>query len=202
MKYLSIDLEATGLAENDLIIEFGAIPFCSETGICEELARNWYIQCPSFDELKPRLDPWVIEHNKELIDKAHAQGLPMPQFKMALEDYLNAPEIKEYFKAYKKVTLFGKSMSAIDLPFMSRDLGQEWMRQYFEHRQNDLSSVAYAMIDLGYLPQACQSGSELMKYLEMGEVCHTALEDARNTAKMYLKLLEMFKAEMPNTSSD
>ena len=39
MKYLSIDLEATGLAQDDLIIEFGMIPFCTETGVREDLAR-------------------------------------------------------------------------------------------------------------------------------------------------------------------
>ena len=33
-----------------------------------------------------------------------------------------------------------------------------------------------------------------MNFLKMGEVCHTALEDAVNTAKMYLKLLEMYEA--------
>ena len=34
-KYLSIDLEATGLDENDLIIEFAAIPVCSESKIVD-----------------------------------------------------------------------------------------------------------------------------------------------------------------------
>jgi len=37
MRYLSIDLEATGLNENDYIIEFGMIPFCTYDSI---LYRN------------------------------------------------------------------------------------------------------------------------------------------------------------------
>ena len=69
------------------------------------------------------------------------------------------------------------------------------MRERFEHRQLDLSSVAYNLIDLGFLPEKCKSGSELMKELGFGEVAHTALEDAINTALMYIKILEKFSKE-------
>lgn len=194
MKYLSIDLEATGLREDDLIIEFGMVPFCAESNKLEmNLAKNYFIKCPSFEDLKPNLDPWVIEHNEGLITKAHDEGLSMETFKSTLEDYLNSKEIKDYF-GKDKIVLFGKSMSAIDLPFMNRDLGWKWMRKYFQHRQLDLTSVSYNLIDFGVLPKECESGSELMKYLEMGEVCHTALEDAVNTAIMYLKIKEKFLA--------
>ena len=66
------------------------------------------------------------------------------------------------------------------------------MRKYFHHRNLDLSSSANTLIDLKIIPPECSSGSELMKFLGMGEVKHTALEDAKNTALMYLKLLSMF----------
>ena len=60
MKYLSIDLEATGLGENCQIIEFAMIPFDTQFRRLEEpLARSVYIHCPSFEDLKPTLDPWV-----------------------------------------------------------------------------------------------------------------------------------------------
>ncbi|GAB4015943.1 MAG: hypothetical protein Fur0010_15420 [Bdellovibrio sp.] len=194
MKYLSFDIEATGLAENDLIIEIAYVPFDTDTMTLEDsLAGHTFIKCPSFEELKPRLDPWVIEHNQTLIEKAHSQGLPIEDFKVKWTQYLESVAFRQYFKDFKKVTLFGKSMSAIDLPFLNRDLGWDWMRKYFEHRQLDLSSVAYNLIDLGFLPKACMSGSELMKFLNMGDVAHTALEDARNTAIMYLELLKKFK---------
>lgn len=196
MRYLSIDIEATGLAENDFIIEFGMVPFCTESKKVEEsLARNYYIKCPSFEELKPRLDKWVIEHNEMLIHKAHVTGLHMDSFKDELETYLISREVKSYFKndRNEKIILFGKSMSAIDLPFLTRDLSWEFMRKYFHHRNLDLSSTANTLIDLKFIPQECSSGSQLMKFLGMGEVKHTALEDAKNTALMYLKLLEMFE---------
>jgi DNA polymerase-3 subunit epsilon len=194
MKYLSIDIEATGLAQDDLMIEFGMIPFDSDHGLREDLARNFYIQCPSFEELAPRLDQWVAEHNEQLIRKAHSDGISISSFKNDLISYLESPEVKSYFgdQDKGKITLFGKSMSAIDLPFLNRDLGWDFMRKYFQHRQLDLSSVAYALIDLKLMPQECTSGSYLMKHLGLGDVCHTALEDARNTALMYLKIRELY----------
>lgn len=195
MKYLSFDLEATGLDSKDLIIEFAMVPFCTkEKKLQTKLEKHFYIKCPSFENLKPQLSDWVIEHNKDLIEKAHQEGLELKIFKKELEAYLCSKVVQDYFD-HEKITLFGKSMSAIDLPFLTRDLGWDWMRKYFVHRQLDLSSVAYNLVDLGFLPSKCISGSELMNYMGMGEVAHTALEDAKNTAKIYLKLLEKFSSE-------
>jgi hypothetical protein len=67
------------------------------------------------------------------------------------------------------------------------------MRKYFHHRNLDLSGLGYGLIDLGLLPQGMDSGTNLMNHLGMGEVAHTALEDAKNTAIMYLKLLDKFQ---------
>ena len=190
MKYLSFDIEATGLEEHDLIIEFAMIPFCSEEKkLYHDLEKHFYIKCPSFEELKPKLNKWVIDNNKELIEKAHGEGIEISKFKDELTNYLESDEVKKFF-GDKPITLFGKSVSAIDLPFLNRDLGWDFMRKYFNHRQLDLSSVAYNMIDMKLIPKECESGSKLMNYLGMGEVAHTALEDSVNTAKMYFKLLE------------
>lgn len=194
MKYLSFDLEATGLRQHDLIIEFAAVPFCSGTATIEEdLSFHCFVKCPSFDELKDRLDPWVVENNMDLIKRAHMEGLDMAEFKDKLTQYLQSDAMKKYFEQ-KKITLFGKSMAAIDLPFLNRDLGWDFMRSFFEHRQLDLSSVAYSMIDLGYLTEKCASGSELMNELGFGEVAHTALADAVNTAKMYLEIKKRYQS--------
>lgn len=195
MRYLSIDIEATGLAQDCLMIEFAMIPFDAATGTVEEsLAKSVYIQCPDFESLKPKLDPWVVEHNETLIRKAHAEGMPMEKFKEMMTSYLESAQVKSYFNN-QKITLFGKSMSAIDLPFLNRDLGWDFMRKYFQHRQLDLSGTAYALMDIGLLPQGMESGSALMRYLGFGAVAHTALEDARNTALMYLKIIEKIKTK-------
>lgn len=194
MRYLSFDIEATGLKEHDYIIEFGMVPFDTETmSIEHDLARNFHIKCPSFENLLPSLDKWVIDHNEGLIRKAHSEGIPMSTFKRELETYVTSKEIKEYFKpTNEKIILFGKSMNAIDLPFMTRDLGWNYMRKHFHHRVLDLSSTANTLVDMKMLPPEAYSGSGLMNCLGMGEVAHTALEDAINTAKMYLKLLDQF----------
>lgn len=195
MKYLSIDLEATGLGENCQIIEFAMIPFDTQFKRLEEpLARTTYIHCPSFEDLKPSLDPWVREHNEKIIRKAHSEGLMLSEFKVWLQTYLESKEVREYFQT-QKIVLFGKSMNAIDLPFMNRDLGWEFMRKYFHHRILDLSSIGYGMVDLGNLPMGMDSGSNLMNHLGMGDVAHTALEDAKNTAIMYLKLLDKYEVK-------
>ena len=192
MKYLSIDIEATGLNENCQIIEFAMVPFDTQFMRLEEsLARTMYIHCPSFEDLKDSLDPWVREHNEKIIRKAHSEGMMMSEFKEFLVKYLESKEVREYFGP-GKIVLFGKSMTAIDLPFLTRDLGWEFMRKYFHHRNLDLSSVGYSLIDHGFLPMGMDSGSNMMNHLGMGEVAHTALEDARNTAIMYLKLIEKY----------
>jgi oligoribonuclease (3'-5' exoribonuclease) len=193
MKYLSIDLEATGLREKDLIIEYAMVPFDASTGKLEnELSEHFFVQCPSYESMEDDLDPWVKKHNEELIRKAHSEGLENAQFKERMTQYLESTAVKNYF-GEGKITLFGKSLSAIDLPFLNRDLGWEFMRHHFSHRQLDLSSTAYALIDMGLIPEKCTQGSALMEYLDMGEVCHTALEDAVNTAIMYVKLIEKSK---------
>lgn len=193
MRYLSFDIEATGLEEHDLIIEFGMVPFDATTGTIElGLKKHFYIKCPTFNSLKPRLNEWVIKNNKELIEKAATQGIKIDEFKSTLTEYFESDEVKNYFNN-EKIILFGKSMNAIDLPFLNRDLGWEFMRKYFSHRVNDLSSYAYNLIDMEILPKDAESGSWLMNHLNMGEVAHTALEDAVNTADMYLRLLKKTK---------
>ena len=190
-----MDIEATGLAENDYLIEFGMIPFDTETmSLNDDLARNYYVHCPSFDDLKTQLDPWVIEHNQDIINKAHKDGISIDKFRKVISEYVNDPEVLDYFFDGKKerITLFGKSVNSIDIPFLNRDLGWDFMKEHFHHRILDLSSTARTLIDLNMMPRECDSGSGLMKYLGLGDVAHTALTDARNTALMYLAILEKF----------
>lgn len=199
MKYLSIDIEATGLDENCLILEFAMIPFCTtKMELKESLQKEFIIKSPSFEELKPTLDKWVIDHNKAMIDRSFASGITLEVFKNEIQKYVESDEVKNYFEIkdnYKKdkIIIFGKSLSAIDLPFLNRDLGWNFIRKYFKHRQLDLSGIGYALVDMNYLPIGSDSGEKLMNFLGMGNVKHTALEDAKNTALMYFELIKRFR---------
>jgi DNA polymerase-3 subunit epsilon len=193
MRYLSIDIEATGLDPDCLVIEFAMIPFDTETGILEnDLAYETLVSCPSFESLKPSLNPWVVEHNQTLIENAHSKGVTIQELKDRLEQYFNSREFKSYFNN-KEIVIFGKSLSAIDLPFLTRDFGKEFMNKFFSHKTLDLTCFAYGLIDMGKLPKGSDGSSGLMKFLNMGEVSHTALDDAKNTALMYLELLRRLK---------
>lgn len=190
MRYLSIDIEATGLEPTDLMIEYAAVPIDTENNqIADHLTFHSYIKCPSFEKLSPKLNEWVREHNKELIQKAHKEGVSLDNFKKIFEEYLNSKDIKEYFGG-KTIILFGKSLSALDLPTMTRDLGHDFMRKHFHHRTVDLTCLAYAFADMKILPEKARNGTGLMEIFEMGDVCHTALEDAVNTAILYFKMAQ------------
>ena len=138
------------------------------------------------------MDEWVIENNESLINKAHSQGISISNFKSELIKYLELPEVKTYFNLpEQKITILGKSLNAIDLPFLNRDLGWNFMRKYFNHQVLDVSSVVMALIDTKSIPNECRSGSFLSNFLSLGEVDHTALADAIQTAEIYFKLLEI-----------
>lgn len=193
MRYLSFDLEATGLEENAYIIEFAMVPFDAQSQVIEyDLAKQFYVQCPSYQELEPNLNEWVKENNKELIIKAHREGVTLKQFKQIMQEYVTSKEIKDYFGS-EKIKLFGKSMSSIDLPFMNRDLGWDWMDKTFHHRNLDLSSLTLGLIELELLPEGMDSGTNIMEYFGLGDVAHTALEDAINTAKLLFKIMDKVK---------
>jgi DNA polymerase-3 subunit epsilon len=67
------------------------------------------------------------------------------------------------------------------------------MRTYFHHQVVDVSSLARFCVDAGVIPDTACSGSGLLKYLKLGDVAHTALEDAVVTAKAYFGLMQAIK---------
>lgn len=193
MKYLSIDLEATGLEENAYIIEFAAVPVDTETQLIDtKNSFHTFIKCPSFEELKPNLNDWVIKNNEELIRKASSTGDDIDHFKFRLLDYLNSEPLKGFRDIkFGNFTILGKSLNSIDIPFLNRDIGWDSMKTLFHHQVLDVSSIARLAIDLKKIPEECASGSKLSSYLGFGEIAHTALEDAVLTSKIYFKLMEL-----------
>jgi len=197
MRYLSIDIEATGLEQNDFVIELAMVPFDTNARSIElSMAKRWVVKCPSWEKLLPKLNPWVIQHNEQMIKEAHKDGTEIQKLKSELDYLIKGKSYKDYF-GNEKIVLFGKSMNAIDLPFLNRDFGWDWMREVFCHRILDFSSVCYAAMDMKLLPPGSESGSQLMKFLGMGVVAHNALDDAVNTCKMYFKVLDLYQNSVP-----
>jgi|688.fasta_scaffold96078_2 oligoribonuclease (3'-5' exoribonuclease) len=198
-RYLSLDTEATGLEVDCYLIQVALVPV---DGTSKTLLSEWgkevLIQCPSFEELKPKLNPWVLEHNEELIRKAHKDGIPPAAFKKWVEDYLNSPEIKKYFQN-ERPTLLGKSMSALDIPVLTRYLGKEFMEKYFHHQTLDLTCIARFLVDVGHLPKGFHSTTKLLQHFKIRHKAeHTALSDAVDMAHVYFHLIDLLKSK--NTS--
>ena len=112
MKYLSIDLEATGLEENAYIIEFAAIPVNTETKYIDtNNSFHTFVKCPSFETLKPDLNEWVIKNNETLINKANRLGLEIEDFKQKFVKYLKSDSLREYQNdKFNNFTILGKKL--------------------------------------------------------------------------------------------
>ena len=197
MRYLSIDIEATGLKENCQIIELSFVPFDTSTRIIEEKnIFHTFVQCPPFEELEKTLDSWVINNMKPVLIKANQEGITHEQLRTNVHQYLTSEFIKNYFGT-EKIVLFGKSLSALDLPFLKRDLGWDYYSKMFHHRTLDLSCFTYGLGDSGLIPTELVSGEKLMKFFNLGLVAHTAYEDARNTILLYFHLMDLLNSKLP-----
>jgi len=135
----------------------------------------------------------VRENNKTLIQRAHAQGMPVDKLAVTVAEYLSSPEIKTLFGNSRPVIL-GKSLSALDIPLLTRTFGEAFMHKYFHHHTVDVTCVARFLVDAGVLPPGCESTSQIVKHYGIREVAsHTALNDASDMAQIYLKMLEQMK---------
>ena len=191
-KYLSIDTEATGLEEDCLLIQVAFVPVDGTARkVATHFGKEIFVHCPSFEELKPKLSPWVIEHNETLIRTAHKDGFTREAFKKWAFDYMNSPAIKEFFEG-ERPPILGKSLSALDIPLLTRNLGKPFMEAHFHHHTLDITCVARFLVDSGKLPKGCQSTSKLLQHFQLrNESNHTALSDAVDMGEVYLKLLDL-----------
>ncbi len=197
-KYLSVDTEATGLTPECVLIQLAFVPVDTTANkVHTELGKEWLVQCASFEELKPSLNPWVVEHNEGLIRDAHSKGVPVPQLIGEVHAYMTTPEMKKFFGDSRPIFL-GKSMSALDIPLLTRTLGDDFMKQHFHHHTLDVTCVARALVDSGKMPPGTESSSKIMKYFGVREEPeHTALSDALDMGVIYLKMVELLKTKTP-----
>ncbi|MBY0369162.1 hypothetical protein K2X33_00650 [bacterium] len=192
-KYLSLDTEATGLTEECVLIQLAFVPVDTEKGVARDLGVEWLVQCPSFEDLKPSLNPWVVENNETLIRDASEHGVPPEALAEKVDAYLKSPPLKAFFGDNRPAFL-GKSMSALDIPLLHRTFGEEFMQSHFHHHTLDVTCVARALVESGLLPPGTESSSKIMKYFGLRDTpAHTALADALDMAEIYLKILSMLR---------
>ncbi len=190
MNYLSIDTEATGLEEGTHLIQFALVPVDMKAkAVVVAEGVEFLVKCPSFEELKPTLNPWVLEHNEGLIRKAHAEGVTHAALKAEVEKFLERPGVKAIFGKDKPVFL-GKSLSALDIPLMTRTFGKPFMEKHFHHHTLDITSVAHYLVHKGIIPGGCESTSKLIKHFQVrSDAAHTALADATDMGNIFLKMV-------------
>jgi DNA polymerase-3 subunit epsilon len=198
---LSFDTETLGLDDPNFsvnqIIEFGVVPATiiidDYQGVELEIHDNQFhrfIHCPSFETLKPELAPWVIEHNKGLIDTAHESGIANVDFIEELGDYLI--EMKAEFFEGEDLLYLGKSMQSLDAPIMTKHLGWKFMEKWGVHRKKvDVQDVARFLIHQGKLPLKSASSKSLVDFFNIkDDVNHTAIDDSIDMLKIYAELLK------------
>ncbi len=193
-RYLSIDTEATGLEEKCVMIQLAFVPVdVTQSKVCTELGKEWLIRCPSFDQLKPSLNEWVVKHQEGLIRKAHAEGMSMAQCQEEVGAYLNSKPIQEFFGKERPI-LLGKSMGALDLPILNRSFGWDFMQKSFHHHTVDVTCLGKSFEDAGLLPLKTTGTTRLMQYFKLKENAdHTALSDATDMGLIYCKMLDMIR---------
>lgn len=194
-RYLSIDTEATGLEEDTHLIQLAFVPVdVSEGKVYLELGWERLVKCPDFEELKPRLNPWVLENMADLIRKAHAEGISLETCQDEVTQYLQSDAIQAFFGG-KPPVLLGKSLSALDIPLLNRSLGWKYMQKAFHHHNLDVTSMAISLCDSGLLPAGTTGSSQLMKHYQLKDGTeHTALSDAIEMADIYIKMVKDIKA--------
>lgn len=103
--------------------------------------------------------------------------------------------INKYFPGKGKITLAGHNVH-FDVSFLKIFFSQhnEDFSKYFSHRIIDTSSILYYLYLAGHLKHRAISSDEAFDYFDIQvEGRHTALGDARATAKLFTKLLHLTK---------
>lgn len=197
-RYLSLDTEATGLEEKCVMIQLAVVPVDVDTSeVHTELGKEWLVKCDSFENLKPTLNDWVLGHMEGLIRKAHAEGLSMEQVKTELSAYLKSQPILDFFGKSRPI-LMGKSMSALDIPLLTRSFGWGYMQKAFHHHIVDVTCLGKSFEDAGLLPPKTANTTSLMQYFKLKEHAdHTALSDATDMGRIYCKMIDMIRPKAP-----
>lgn len=159
MKYLSIDLETTGLdTDKCQVIEIAMV--------LEDTEKNVPVaELPYFHRLvwhATIVGEWkALDMNREILEKAQSKGVLSDDVWEHVCRWLRGQGIN----AVDRVTVAGKNVAGFDLQFFPA-----WVRKYFKHR----------VIDPGSVFMNWEKGPLSLGELLGRDVAHNALDDARD----------------------
>lgn len=193
MKYVSIDLETTGLdPETCQIVEFGAVvDDLNDLKPVEELPSfHCYVLSP---DGVYRGEPYALSMHAEIFrriakrEKPWSYWLPWELTKH-FHTFLNVDAgFVETSYGGISIPAGGKNFAAFDLPFIRKHLPMKDSKVYFQHR-----CVDPAMLFCDPKAEKLPDTKQCMDLAGIpGEVAHTAVEDARMVVQLVRKGLKL-----------
>lgn len=190
MKYVSIDIETTGLNPvNHNILEFGAVIDDTENLLSlKDLPKFHCYILPPREGYKG--DPFALWLNNNILEKI-AKKDKYPQY-----NFLEPSDVGKQFKKFllenkiEKVKASGKNFATFDKPFIDnlpdfKDLVK------FHHRIFDPGSLYFAKSDTE-IPDMKKILERMGVRQEFKEVKHTSIEDSEAVIQMIRYALNSF----------
>ena len=192
MKYLSIDIETTGLDEKNCdIIQFAAVIDDLENPVqINKLPRfKAYFKKKNFKAepgalaLHAKYNPDIFEKiskmKGEYDEKEDAFYLKIKELPLFLKNFLTKNGFEENEKNSISITACGKNIASFDLKFLNKKI-KKWGGLYFRHRTMD-PAILYWQKGDKELPdmKTCFERAGIRK-----EVTHDACEDALDVIRL------------------
>jgi len=180
MKYVSIDIETTGLNPDACqILEFGAVidDLSNPKPLNELPSFHCYIDHMQFNMI--RGEPYALSMHSEIFKRIAERD--RDRYKFCTQDALgeNFRNFVEYNKAYMPITVAGKNFSGFDLRFLRRLPNWENLIK-IHHRVIDPAILFWDEADQK-LPDTkeCKVRAGIA-----GEVAHTAIADCLDVIQL------------------
>lgn len=176
MKYVSIDIETTGLdSARDQILEIGAIFDDGKIDLWKLPRFHCYVHAKIMTG-----DPFALAMNAEIIKKIANKDPDCMENRQIVGYFANWLTVScGYDLGSEKVVYAGKNVGSFDLPFLDNNI-DGWRGLPRHHRILDPAMLYLKADDKGPLSLAdCLERAGIQK-----SVKHTALEDAEDVVRL------------------
>ncbi len=183
--YLVIDTETGGLdVSRNSLLTLGALIWSDGKLVAE---KEWFVREPRME-----IDPSSLEHHQVDLREVASKGQSPKEVSEELLAFA-----KPHFPG-EKIVLLGHNIQ-FDAAYVKRmfDMAGVDYEGEFSHRLIDTSTLLGVLSLAGRLPIASRGLSEAIDHFKLPidpARRHTALEDARVTALLFTKLVELLRA--------